>query len=371
MKVLLINTINLEANGISTFILNIASQMIKKNIDVTILASNKVDSKLKNTLKKQGIHLKTISGRMSKPIKYFNSLKAYLSSEKFDVVHVNGNSTTMAVELFAAKLAGINKRIAHSHNTTAEHPIVNKILRPLFEVCVNGRVACNEAAGKWLFKNKNYTVIENGIFLKKYIFNNNIRNKIRDKYKIVKDDIVIGHVGMFNYQKNQQFLVKLLKDLGSKYKLMLIGDGPNLKQIKEEVKKLNLQDRIIFTGVVNNVFDYLSSFDVFMLPSKFEGQPFVVIEALASGLPIIVSKNVSKEIDLTNTVKFASLNNISLWKNIINAINIDNELRKNKSMSNIKVLRKKGYDTEENVNKVLIPFYKNHLKVINPKNIEK
>lgn len=371
MKVLLINTVPLEANGISTFIINSANVMSKRNINVTISAPNVIDKKLKLDLRANNISLVEIPNRMHNPINYYFKLKQVMQNNHYDLVHVNGNSTTMAIELLAAKRADIKLRIAHSHNTTTEHPLINKLLRRTFESNVNARLACNEAAGQWLFKNKNYTVIENGIFLKKYIFNNNIRNKIRDKYKIVKDDIVIGHVGMFNYQKNQQFLVKLLKDLGSKYKLMLIGDGPNLKQIKEEVKKLNLQDRIIFTGVVNNVFDYLSSFDVFMLPSKFEGQPFVVIEALASGLPIIVSKNVSKEIDLTNTVKFASLNNISLWKNIINAINIDNELRKNKSMSNIKVLRKKGYDTEENVNKVLIPFYKNHLKVINPKNIEK
>ena len=74
MKVLLINTVNLEANGISTFIINTASQLAKNNIDVTILAPNKVNRGLVITLKRQDIHLKQILGRMSNPIKYFNNL---------------------------------------------------------------------------------------------------------------------------------------------------------------------------------------------------------------------------------------------------------------------------------------------------------
>lgn len=139
MKILLINTVNLEANGISTFIINIAKQLVNKNLDVTILAPNEVDSNLMKSLKNDGIHLKEISGRSSNLINYFIKLKRYLSYEKFDVVHVNGNSTTMAIELLAAKLAGVKLRIAHSHNTTTEHLFVNKLLRPIFEYSEIGR----------------------------------------------------------------------------------------------------------------------------------------------------------------------------------------------------------------------------------------
>lgn len=369
MKVLLINTVPLEANGISTFIINSAKVMSKENINVTISAPNMVDDQLKSDLKVNNILLIEIPNRMHNPINYYFKLKQVMQNNGYDVVHINGNSTTMAIELLAAKHANIKLRIAHSHNTTTEHPVVNKLLRGIFESNVNGRLACNEAAGKWLFKNQSYTVIKNGIFLKKYIFNDDTRKRIRNKYKITDDDVVIGHIGMFNFQKNQQFLLELLKKIDSKYKLMLIGDGPNFKKIKEKAEKLGLQNRIIFTGVVNNVFDYLNSFDIFTLPSKFEGQPFVAIEALASGLPVIVSKNVSKEIDLTNTVKFASLESILSWKKIINAISIDKKSRMEESINNINILKKKGYDTENNTNKVLIPFYKTCFKEKGIKNV--
>ena len=124
MKVLLVNTVSLDANGISTFIINTASQLVKRNIDVTILAPNKVENKLVENLRGKGISIKEITERRTNPIKYFKNLKRYLSFEKFDVIHVNGNSTTMAIELFAAKLAGVSKRIAHSHNTTTQHPVI-------------------------------------------------------------------------------------------------------------------------------------------------------------------------------------------------------------------------------------------------------
>lgn len=362
MKLLLVNTVPLEANGISTFIINSAKVMAKEGINITISAPNMVDNQLKSTLKIYNISLVEIPNRMHNPINYYFKLKQIMQNNSYDVVHVNGNSTTMAIELLAAKYAGVKLRVAHSHNTTTEHPFINKLLRGIFESNVNGRLACNDAAGKWLFRNKDYTVVENGIFLNNYLFNIRVREKIRSKYKISDDDVIIGHVGMFNYQKNQQFLIKLLKKLDFKYKLMLIGNGPTLDSIKQQARKMGIIDRIIFTGTINNVSDYLNAFDIFALPSHFEGQPFVVIEALASGLIEIASENVSKEIDLTNNIKFVKLEDISKWKKYIDHINVNNEVRKETSLNNISLLRSKGYDTEKNVINKLIPYYRKKLK---------
>lgn len=358
MKVLLINTVPLEANGISTFIINSAEVMVKKGVSVTITAPNKINSNLKDKLRKKGIFTVEIMNRMRNPIHYFIELKKLLAQYKYDVVHVNGNSTTMAIELLAAKQERIKLRIAHSHNTTTEHPFINSALRPIFEKNINGRLACNDAAGKWLFKDKKYTVIKNGIFLNKYAFNTTIRKNIREKYKISDDEILLGHVGMFNYQKNQKFLINLLKKMDSRYKLMLIGTGPDLKIVKEYAEKKGISDRIIFTGAINNVADYLNAFDIFTLPSNFEGQPFVVIEAMASGLPLIVSTNVSTEINLNDKVNFISLDRSDEWKKMIEESNVDSSVRLKNSFDSIKILKKIGYDVEWNVHNSLIPLYK-------------
>ena len=79
MKVLLINTVPLEANGISTFIINSAEVMSKKGVNVTITAPNKVNSKLKDKLRKKGISIVEIMNRMRNPIRYFIELKKLLS----------------------------------------------------------------------------------------------------------------------------------------------------------------------------------------------------------------------------------------------------------------------------------------------------
>lgn len=361
MKVLLINTVPLEANGISTFIINSAEVMVKRGINVTITAPNKVNSELKDELRGKNISVVEIMNRMSNPVHYFIELKKLLAQYKYDVVHVNGNSTTMAIELLAAKQESIKLRIAHSHNTTTEHPLINRILRPVFEKNINGRLACNDAAGKWLFKDQKYKVIKNGIFLNKYAFNSSIRKRIRNRYKVLDDEILIGHVGMFNYQKNQKFFIDILKNMDSHYKLMLVGDGPKFDEIKEQVLENNLENRIIFTGAIDNVPEYLNAFDIFALPSLFEGQPFVIIEALASGLPIVVSDNVSREIDLTNSIQFVSLDETLKWESILTKLRTTEKQRKSNSINNRRILQDKGYDVERNVEDSLLSFYKHNL----------
>lgn len=356
MKVLLVNTVSLEKNGISTFIINSAEILSNNGLSVTILVPNLVDDTLKNELKQNKIQLKQITDRKKHPIHYINELKNFLKKEKFDVIHVNGNSTTMALELWIAKLTKIKLRIAHSHNTTTRHPLINTMLRLFFETSVNGRLACNDAAGKWLFKNKKFYVLKNGININKYKFNQNNRTQIRKKFNIKSDDILLGNVGLFNYQKNQSFLIKLLKDLKPKYKLMLIGNGDNYQKLKEIAKELNVQDRVIFTGTINNVFDYLNAMDVFLLPSRYEGQPFVLIEAAASGLKCIVSDTVSKEVDITKSDTFCSISEPDNWINaIVHSENL-NKLRYITSETNQKILRKKGYDVSTN-SKKLIKIY--------------
>lgn len=353
MKVLLINTVPLEANGISTFIINSAKLLSKRKNQVSILASNNVDKKIREDLKQSGIRLEIIRNRKSNPIKYFYYLRRYLSKGKFDVIHVNGNSTTMSIELFAAKLAKIKVRIAHSHNTTTEYPLINNLLRPLFEYSVNGRLACNISAGKWLFKDKEFDVIPNGIDLSDYDFDLNVRLKYRDKLKIKDNEILLGHVGTFNYQKNQTFLLDLLNHLPINYRLILIGNGPEYENMKKRAASLGLNDKVIFTDIVNNVQDYLNAIDIFLLPSNFEGQPFVIIEALANGLPCIISDKVSEEIDVSRNSYFVPLQ-LQQWNKEIQEIKKYN--RKKRSSDNQECLRKSGYDIRQ-IGQILEKYY--------------
>lgn len=361
MKVLLINTVPLEKNGISTYIINSAMILSKKGINVTVLAPNLVDVKLKSKLNQNKIQLKQIINRKKRPLNYINELKKFLREEQFDVVHVNGNSTTMAIELLAAKLSKVKLRIAHSHNTTTQHPIINRMLRPLFEATITDRLACNNAAGEWLFQNKNFKVIPNGIFLKDFQFNELKRNELRRKLGYNSEDIIIGNVGYFNFQKNQEFLINLFSKMpGIKYKLILIGVGTNMEKDKQLVKENHLEKRIKFLGSINDVNNYLNVLDIFALPSRFEGQPFTLIEAMANGLDTIVSNKVSKETNINGKVKYLSLRESKEWIQSIKEEKIDLLKRKKQSQIYSQALKKRGYDSESNA-ETLIEYYKNSL----------
>lgn len=346
MKVLLVSTNNLSDNGVSTFIINNAKLLAKKqDIHVDVLAPNEVAEDITIDLKENKVNVFEIHNRNSNPKQYFKNLVSLLRRKKYDVVHVNGSSNIMSIELAAAFFAGVKVRVAHSHNTVTEHEKLHKLLSIPFNMFVNCRVACNEAAGKWLFNKKNFTVINNGIFLDKYRFNPVVRERMRKQLGISKKDILLGHVGGFNEQKNQAFLLDVLKVLPEKYKLVMIGAGHDFEEVKAKTKELGLTHRVIFTGSVNNVPDYLSAMDMFVLPSRFEGQPFVVVEASANGLPIILSDKISRESNLTGKLKFVSLDP-KAWVEEIQQTALPS--RDNESNDNIKRLAAQGYDAVKN-----------------------
>lgn len=355
MKLAMINTVNLEDNGITTFIIDNSILLAQHHISVTIVAPNRVSDTLRKKLNNNNIDIFEIPYRSKRTWKYFNTLRKYLKNESFDVVHVNGNSTTMSIELLAAFFAGVKGRIAHSHNTTTDHPKINQALRPIFEILVNGRIACNNAAGKWLFKNQNFEVIKNGIFLRNYTFSYKKRNDIRKMLHLKENDILLGHIGRFNDQKNQKYFFKIIPFLPQNYHLILVGQGMNFEKIKQEVRKRGLINRIFFTGAINNTSDYLSAMDLFLLPSIYEGQPFTLVESTASGLYNVVSSRVSMENNVADNMISISLDNPTKWKDRIEQYNFSNMTSRRQDTSNnfIEVLKDHGYDVETNAQKLI------------------
>lgn len=321
MKILNISTVELDKNGVSRCILSYFEKICSSTIQVDIVAPNIVSDDIKELIKSKKAYLYELPLRKKNTVKYFFTLIKIIKQEKYDIVHAHGNSCTLAIELLAAKIAGCNIRIAHSHSTSCKHQKANKILRPIFELSCTDRFACGEKAGKWLFRNKKFKVIYNSVDIEKYKPNDKIRKNMRSKLDIHPNDFLLGHVGAFNDVKNHDFMVNLIKKLNysdykRKYKLILIGDGENKKNIEQKVLDNNLIDSVKFTGNVSNVTEYLQAIDLFLLPSIYEGVPYVLIEAQASGINCIVSKAVSKEADVTGNVKFIDLN-VQEWINEI------------------------------------------------------
>ena len=253
-------------------------------------------------------------------IKYINDLDMFfkISGSKYKVVH--GHMASLAfIYLYFAKKYGCVMRIIHSHNTSTSKNLKGVLKNKLIKfstINANTYFACGINAGKYLFKNKLFEIIKNGIELEHFKYNEKIREKYR-KMLNMSNNLVVGHVGRFNIQKNHMFLLDIFKnifELNSTARLILIGSGELEDKIKEKVKKLRLGKNIIFMGTRHDVAELYQAMDVFILPSLFEGLPVVSAECQAAGLPMLVSDRVTDEMAVSPIIKYESLKSDSkVW----------------------------------------------------------
>lgn len=253
-----------------------------------------------------------------KVFKYHKALKKALKEGNYKIVHSHIN-TLSVFSLFAAKCAGVPVRIAHSHSTTNKKEkkknLLKQILRPFSKVFATDYMCCSELAGRWLFGNKEYDkgnvyLLNNAIDLDKFKYDEKIRNEKRNELNIDDDTLVIGHVGRFVEQKNHRFLIDIFNEVHKEKEnsiLMLVGQGPLMEEIKEKVKTLGLENSVMFLGQRSDVKDLYQAFDVFCLPSLYEGLPVVGVEAQATGLLCLFSDDMTKETKVLESVRFLSL----------------------------------------------------------------
>lgn len=217
-----------------------------------------------------------------KLFKYQKELYRIFKENNYKIIHSHINALSV-FPLRIAKKAGVPIRIAHSHSTSNKKEwkknILKMILRSFSKLYANNYFACTEYAGKWLFgkkvvERKELNVINNAIDLKKFEFNENIREDLRKELGIKEDTLIIGHVGRFMKQKNHEFLIdvfeKAIKQDDNIY-LILVGQGPLEDKIKEMAKEKGIEDKILFLGQRNDVNKLYQAMDIFVLPSLYEG----------------------------------------------------------------------------------------------------
>ena len=232
------------------------------------------------------------------------------------------------------------------------------------------KIACSKLAGDYMFKNfknKDYFIFNNSIDVSKFKFNSKIREEKRKELGIKANSILIGNVGRFVEQKNHKLLIEIFNRLNKEFsniELILVGDGVLKKEIEDVVKKYNLQTKVKFLGLRNDVNELMQAMDVFMMFSKYEGLPFVIIEAQASGLPCYLSNTISNEVKLLDNTLFFDINNIG---NLFNCILTN--LKKCKDINRVeqsKIVMKSKYNIEIEIKKIE-NFYIDNLKNINLK----
>lgn len=337
MKRVLIGYVNSkEGNGINKYIINVIQYIIKNNCKVDVLTREHSQDVIQYWKKKGCSNIFVIS-RNRRPIKQFREMLRLYSNNIYDVAYFNISEASDCIGIMAAKYCKIKKVIVHSHNSNIKKDNIitykikkmcNYLAKPILSYCCNMFLACSTEAAEWLYskkiiKKKLYKNVYNLVDYDKFKYDIDKRKELRKKLNL-EDKFVIGHVGRFDKVKNQIFLLDVLKIILAKKKkaiLILIGDGKEKTEVIEYAKKIGLENKVIFTGEIQKTEDYFQVFDVFVLPSLYEGLPIVGIEAQFSLLHCLFSSNISKEVIISENAKFLDIDNPEIWSNEICKIN--------------------------------------------------
>ncbi len=255
--------------------------------------------------------------RMTRPFSSLRALKRLLNAGDYDIVHSHMTALSV-VPLFAAKRAKIGVRICHGHSTT--HPgekvaWIKNILKHFAPLYATHLAACSRSAALWLYgdkKGNKVHVIRNAVDLDRFrptVTPDPVLAKQVEGYK------VIGNVGRMVYQKNIPFLVDAFAYLTTKrqdVKLVLVGDGAEREEVERRIAAYDLGDKVIVLDETPAIERYYSLFDLFALPSRYEGLPLVVMEAQAVGVPCLASDLVTEEADMGG-VTYLSIDSLRDW----------------------------------------------------------
>lgn len=270
---------------------------------------------------------------IKKYFSYKKTLRQLFDANKYKIVQANNNSLS-AITLRIAEKCGVPIRIANSLSTSNKNEFVRNtvknILRKKSKKYATHFFACSNLAGEWLFgsnilTNKNYYLVHNAVSTERFIFSNSIRNELRKKYSL-ENRIIVGTIGRLEKQKNQLYLVDIFNNLlkkDTRYFLIIIGDGNLYNEIIQKTKKYGIEKSVLVltsneVGVRGTAANYYNLFDVFILPSLYEGLPTVGIEAQINGLPCLFSSTITREVQINSNVKFIDLNEFTdEWVNNI------------------------------------------------------
>ena len=293
-------------------------------------------------------------------------LNRFFSQHKYDVVHIHSGSTSaLALIAQAACRGGIKNIIVHSHTAgrkSFKSGLIKKVFSPMLKRYPTRYLACSNDAAKSKFPdsvlNGKVVLINNGIDLGKYKPDAEISGKIRKSVEIPSGSRVIGHVGRFSEEKNHRFILESFKKVLEKETdcyLMLVGDGSLLADIKQTARELDIDNRVRFTGYVNNAYDYYKAMDLFVMPSLFEGFPIAALEAQAAGVPCIISDRIDKSTAVNPNVYMLSIEkgNEKVWaETICKHIN-------DKPINDQTLLTENGFDIKDTCSQVRALYLEN------------
>lgn len=290
-----------------------------------------------------------------------NNLRRLIRDGGYDCVHIHSDvAYKLLVYGLAARLAGVQKRILHSHAAGVDgshrrmKELFHKCSRRFLKYLATDYLSCSDLATQWMFPNVDSAQVQrvnNGVDLDKFRFDPVKRVRIRQALEL-KDEFLIGHVGRFAYQKNHDYLIDLFAAVRTQIpnaKLLLVGEGDLKQEVRQKVARLGLSGSVIFYGISYDVQELFQAMDVCILPSHFEGLPIVGVEAQAAGLPVIFSDQITKEAQLIDEVSYLPITPeaIPVWcRKLIQVSGLERR-------DTYQELTEKGFRIQDTVNQLL------------------
>lgn len=312
IKVLIV-VFNLSvANGVSSYVMNYFRNLDHNKIIMDFVVYQDVETPYSKEIIDNGGHIFKVPS-IKNLSSHMNTSKKIICQGQYDIVHDNILILSYFIMHYAKKYK-VPVRILHSHNSrlgeTKYKELRNKWLLPVLLNTANAYFACSDLAAQALFGKRPYVFVPNVISVKKFSFNESVRERVRNQFHC-GNKFIIGTVGRLAAQKNPFYAIDTIIQVyehNSNIQYWWVGSGPLMGRVKAYIEEKNATSYIRLFGSRNDIADLYQAMDLFFLPSLFEGLPVTGVEAQAMGLPCLLSDTITKEVVYTDLVTFFSIN---------------------------------------------------------------
>lgn len=260
------------------------------------------------------------------PLRYERGLRALFAdhAHEYDAIWDNVCHLANLDALALAKKHKIPQRILHAHMDTIAgkpwHKLFSRFNRPQVHTLPTQLWACSAQSGNGFFNGLDTTVLNNAIAYRDYAYDEEARLAQRAAWGIGEDEILLGAVGRLDVQKNHQWLLETFTELAAaneRYRLVIVGAGELHDHLQRTITRLGCQDSARLVGRSTDMPACYSAFDVFVMPSLFEGLPVSIIEAQSAGLRCLLSSRISTDSDISGNCEFLDLEDRGAWLDAI------------------------------------------------------
>lgn len=286
---------SLVIGGAETIALNLAVGLCAKGHTCFVCGVGK-NGAMAELLKNKGIHSDCLNTPTDFSLSLIKKIFQLLRSEQADII-VTHHFRQLAHVFLPAKILGCKLvHIEHDYHFYQDKPIILKRLFFLLKfvdsfVCVSSEIIdwfTRQSSG---IEHKS-CFINNGVDTERFRPDDSTREAIRKDYNIAPESFVVGTCARLEPIKNIELLIDGFAEFRKSQndsKLCIVGDGTLMQKLQEQTRRLNIEEHVIFAGIQHEVENFLTMFDLYSITSHNEGLPLSVLEAMATGLPVVAT----------------------------------------------------------------------------------